>query len=175
MAEYYVCSWGQALDAAVPAGVRNQAGTRVGTFLAGARGRPRQAAQGPDSQAQALAQAGRRAGGASAGPTEPLTLSDVCRRASCTSGPVLAHAPAGLVHSVLPPLSLGSRAGARGPGRRPAHGDEAGPRRHRAAHGQAARADTAAPSPAGADGRAGRRRWPHSAPALAGEMRSPRS
>ena len=33
MAEYYVCSWGQALDTAVPAGVRNQAGTRVGTFL----------------------------------------------------------------------------------------------------------------------------------------------
>ena len=33
MAEYYMCSWGQALDSAVPAGVRNQSGTRVGTFL----------------------------------------------------------------------------------------------------------------------------------------------
>src|SRR5437763_2441162 len=33
LAEYYVCSWGQALESAVPAGVRNQAGTRVGTFL----------------------------------------------------------------------------------------------------------------------------------------------
>ncbi len=33
MADYYACSWGQALDAAVPAGVKKHAGTRVGTFL----------------------------------------------------------------------------------------------------------------------------------------------
>ena len=33
MAGYYACSWGQALDAVVPAGVKKQAGTRVGTFL----------------------------------------------------------------------------------------------------------------------------------------------
>ena len=33
MAGYYACSWGQALDAVVPAGVKKQAGTRIGTFL----------------------------------------------------------------------------------------------------------------------------------------------
>ena len=33
MAGYYACSWGQALDAVVPAGVKKGAGTRVGTFL----------------------------------------------------------------------------------------------------------------------------------------------
>ena len=33
LADYYACSWGQALDAAVPAGVKKHAGTRVGTFL----------------------------------------------------------------------------------------------------------------------------------------------
>src|SRR6185312_8541537 len=33
LAEYYACSWGQALDATVPAGVKKHAGTRVGTFL----------------------------------------------------------------------------------------------------------------------------------------------
>ena len=33
LAGYYACSWGQALDAAVPAGVKKHAGTRVGTFL----------------------------------------------------------------------------------------------------------------------------------------------
>src|SRR5947209_1095149 len=33
MAGYYACAWGQALDAVVPAGVKKQAGTRVGTFL----------------------------------------------------------------------------------------------------------------------------------------------
>src|SRR5689334_19133505 len=29
IARYYACSWGQALDAVVPAGVKKQAGTRV--------------------------------------------------------------------------------------------------------------------------------------------------
>ena len=33
MADYYACSWGQALDAVVPAGVKKHAGTRIGTFL----------------------------------------------------------------------------------------------------------------------------------------------
>ena len=33
LAGYYACSWGQALDAVVPAGVKKGAGTRVGTFL----------------------------------------------------------------------------------------------------------------------------------------------
>jgi primosomal protein N' (replication factor Y) len=34
MAERYLCSWGQALETAVPAGVKNQAGTREMTFFA---------------------------------------------------------------------------------------------------------------------------------------------
>ena len=34
MSEYYLCEWGQALEAVVPAGVRAQAGTREQTFLA---------------------------------------------------------------------------------------------------------------------------------------------
>ena len=33
MADYYACSWGQALDAVVPAGVKKHAGTRIATFL----------------------------------------------------------------------------------------------------------------------------------------------
>lgn len=33
MADYYLCEWGQAIEAAVPAGVRGQAGTREMTFL----------------------------------------------------------------------------------------------------------------------------------------------
>src|SRR5918997_3092064 len=33
LAGYYACSWGQALDAVVPAGVKKGPGTRVGTFL----------------------------------------------------------------------------------------------------------------------------------------------
>src|ERR1017187_447781 len=33
MADYYACSWGQALDAVVPAGVKKHAGARIATFL----------------------------------------------------------------------------------------------------------------------------------------------
>ena len=33
IADYYACSWGQALDAVVPAGVKKHAGTRIATFL----------------------------------------------------------------------------------------------------------------------------------------------
>ncbi len=79
IAEYYVCSWGQALDAAVPAGVRNQAGTRVGTFLLvpedvrqsllDEAARPRLSPK----QAAALEVLCRA--------EEPLSLADVCRLA----------------------------------------------------------------------------------------------
>src|SRR5262249_4676897 len=33
MADYYLCGWGQVVDAAVPAGVKEQAGTRARPFL----------------------------------------------------------------------------------------------------------------------------------------------
>ena len=33
MADYYLCPWGQVLDAVVPAGVRWQAGTRDKLFV----------------------------------------------------------------------------------------------------------------------------------------------
>ena len=58
MADYYACSWGQALDAVVPAGVKKHAGTRIGTFLAVAAGDPSKLAGG-DPQAPAAPQADR--------------------------------------------------------------------------------------------------------------------
>ena len=57
MAGYYACSWGQALDAVVPAGVKKQAGTRVGTFLIV----PEEVRQARESL-DAAGQAGRGAG-----------------------------------------------------------------------------------------------------------------
>jgi primosomal protein N' (replication factor Y) len=107
LAEYYVCSWGQALNAAVPAGVRNQAGTRVGTFLVVADETKRLlAAQSLDpglspKQAEALEVLCRS--------HEPLTVSDVCRRARCTTGPILALRKRGLVQAVRRrlPVELG--------------------------------------------------------------------
>ena len=57
MAGYYACSWGQALDAVVPAGVKKQAGTRVGTFLIVPEEvrRARESLELPPKQAEALA------------------------------------------------------------------------------------------------------------------------
>jgi primosomal protein N' (replication factor Y) len=98
LADYYACSWGQTLTTAVPAGVRNQAGTRVGTYLVV-----------PEETKQALQQQTLKT---KLSPkqglaleilcraAEPLSLSEVCRQAGCTSAPILALRRQGLVHSV---------------------------------------------------------------------------
>ena len=61
LAEYYACSWGQALDAAVPAGVKKHAGTRVGTFLVVPE-ETREALTRRADRAEALGEAGGGAG-----------------------------------------------------------------------------------------------------------------
>jgi len=96
MASYYACAWGQALDAVVPAGVKKQAGTRVGTFLV----IPEEVRVTldavlkdlPAKQAEALAVLGRS--------DEPLSVADLCRMAKCATGPVVALRQRGLVHAV---------------------------------------------------------------------------
>ena len=98
LAEYYACSWGQALDSAVPAGVKKHAGTRIGTFLIV----PEETRQGirdgvvlqklGSKQAIALEVLARA--------DEPLTVSDLCRLAKCTPGPIHALRKQGLIHSV---------------------------------------------------------------------------
>ena len=105
MAEYYVCSWGQALDAAVPAGVRNQAGTRVGTFLLV----PEEIRQALKEQTRKPKLSPKQAAALEVlcRADEPLTISDVCRRARCASAPVLALRRQGLVHSVRRRLAFG--------------------------------------------------------------------
>lgn len=96
LAGYYACSWGQALDAVVPAGVKKQAGTRVGTFLVvpeEVRARGEAALEGlPLKQAEALA--------VLLHAEEPLTVADVCRRARCAPGPIKALRDRGQVHTV---------------------------------------------------------------------------
>ena len=77
MAGYYACSWGQALDAVVPAGVKKQAGTRVGTFLTVPEEvrQVRASLDLPTKQAEALTILCRS--------DEPLTIADLCRMAKC--------------------------------------------------------------------------------------------
>jgi primosomal protein N' (replication factor Y) (superfamily II helicase) len=94
MAGYYACSWGQALDAVVPAGVKKRAGTRVGTFLV-VPDEVRQMHESldlPPKQAEALAILCRS--------DEPLTVSDLCRMAKCAVGPIAALRQRGHVHTV---------------------------------------------------------------------------
>lgn len=94
MAGYYACSWGQALDAVVPAGVKNQAGTRVGTFLTvpDAIRNSLETLQLSTKQAEALAVLCRS--------DEPLTIADLCRLAKCASGPITALRQRGYIQTV---------------------------------------------------------------------------
>jgi primosomal protein N' (replication factor Y) len=95
LASYYLCAWGQALDAVVPAGVKKAAGTRLFTCLVlpdGVRDRP----DPPDLSAKqrelmAVVRAAR----------VPLTVTDACRLAKCQSiAPIAALRKRGLVHTV---------------------------------------------------------------------------
>ena len=79
MAGYYACAWGQALDAVVPAGVKKQAGTRVGTFLVV----PEEIRRGWLDGSLELRRSRPRSSRSLAGSDEPLTVADVCRMAKC--------------------------------------------------------------------------------------------
>ena len=84
LADYYACSWGQALDAAVPAGVKKHAGTRVGTFLVV----PEETREALRARAIEPQLSAKQAAALEvlAADDEPLTMADVCRLAKC--GPV---------------------------------------------------------------------------------------
>jgi primosomal protein N' (replication factor Y) (superfamily II helicase) len=105
MADYYACSWGQALDAVVPAGVKKHAGTRIGTFLVV----PEEIRA--DLQAEILK---RRLPPKQVGvlevlcrSNEPLTVADVCRMARCTTVPIQGLRKQGLVNTVRRRMPVG--------------------------------------------------------------------
>lgn len=91
MADYYLCPWGQVLEAVVPAGVRQQAGTREVVLLSVS---PEVAAQLatfklPAKQAQALKML--------AASSTPLTARQLADRAGCTLAPINELCKKGLV------------------------------------------------------------------------------
>jgi primosomal protein N' (replication factor Y) len=95
MARYYACSWGQALDAVVPAGVKKAAGTRLVTCLNLAdsvRSQPDLPAGLPPKQAEILALLKRTA--------ERLSVADVCRLARCTTAPIAGLKTRGFITTV---------------------------------------------------------------------------
>jgi primosomal protein N' (replication factor Y) len=105
MADYYACSWGQALDAAVPSGVKKHAGTRVANFLIVP------AEIKADWQAEALKRRLTPKQTAAlevlCASDEPLSVADVCRLARCTSVPIRGLRKHGLVHTVRRRLPVG--------------------------------------------------------------------
>ena len=82
MAEYYICHWGQVLEAVVPAGVRGQAGTREQLFLSVSTAVTARLTQLklPPKQAAVLRTL--------ATSSTPLTPQQVAKSAHCTQGPI---------------------------------------------------------------------------------------
>jgi primosomal protein N' (replication factor Y) len=93
MAQYYLCPWGQVLEAVVPAGVRGQAGTKQVTLLSVPTNVAARMTQLklPKKQAEVLRCL-------VSSPT-PMTTAQICEAVKCTSGPVRALRDKGLVQS----------------------------------------------------------------------------
>lgn len=93
IADYYLCHWGQVLEAVVPTGVRTQAGTREAPLLTigpGGAEKMNDPKLAPKQTAvlKVLAQA-----------NGPMTLAEVARRAGCAQGPITALRRSGLVQT----------------------------------------------------------------------------
>jgi primosomal protein N' (replication factor Y) len=91
MAEYYLCPWGQVLDAVVPAGVRFEAGTREVTLLSVSSEVAERIAhlELPPKQAAALK--------ALAASPRPLSVRELAARSQTTTVPINALRKKGLV------------------------------------------------------------------------------
>ncbi len=92
MADYYLCGWGQVLQAVVPAGARDQAGTRNAVFLE-ASGEELTPADLTPKQRAALDEL-RKAG-------KPVEARVLARLAQCGPGPVLALVQKGLARRIV--------------------------------------------------------------------------
>src|SRR5262245_17638244 len=101
MADYYLCPWGQVLEAVVPAGVRDRAGTRDVKLLSVATGVVEQLTQLelPPKQSEAL-----RVLAASA---RPLTAKQLASRAGCTLAPIQVLRKRGLITESVERLRVG--------------------------------------------------------------------
>ncbi len=105
---YYACSWGQALEAIVPAGVKKHAGTRVWTCLT----IPPEVRERLDEVMPTISSKQASALSVLAKATEPMTIADLCRRAKVAQGPIIAMRKRGLIRAVkrrmdsgpLPPI-----------------------------------------------------------------------
>ena len=96
MASYYLCSWGQALNAVLPAGVRNQAGAQTIKVL--------QACQTEDSDLLGLTTKQKRAFEILQQSSRPLTPAELKSSAQCGDSPLRALRQRGIIEAVEQPL-----------------------------------------------------------------------
>jgi len=103
MADYYLCEWGQAIEAVVPAAVREKAGTREVTLLSVPTSVAARMTQLklPKKQAAALRTL--------AGSTRPLTPRELAHAAGCTEAPITALRRKGLVRTDVQRMHLQRR------------------------------------------------------------------
>lgn len=101
MADYYLCPWGQVLEAVVPAGVRQQAGTRDVTLLSAPADAVARVAELklPAKQAEVLRLL--------AASPRPLTAQQLAVRAKCTVGPINVLRKKGLISETVERLRVG--------------------------------------------------------------------
>jgi primosomal protein N' (replication factor Y) (superfamily II helicase) len=123
IADYYACSWGQALDAVVPAGVKKHVGERYGTFLTV----PEETRESWKSGTLELELTPKQSAALDVlcRTEELLSAEDVCRLAKCKLVPIKVLRQQGLVHTVRRRLSLGPASAARTVGT-PSRGDGSG-------------------------------------------------
>ena len=93
MADYYLCSWGEVLEAVVPAGVRQLAGTRKVSLLSVPDDVRDQLATLKLSEKQQLALTHL------ANSSRPLTIAQLAKAAGCTAAPIKQLLKKGLVES----------------------------------------------------------------------------
>ncbi len=99
MADYYLCPWGQVLEAVVPAGVRQKAGTRDVTLLSIA---PEVAARIHELK---LSEKQTEVMRHLASSPRPLSAIQLAARAKCTVGPINALRKKGLLTATVERLS----------------------------------------------------------------------
>jgi len=111
MADYYLCPWGQVLEAVAPAAVRRMAGTREVQLLSvpdDVRGRLAALKLKSAVQRKALEELARS--------ERPLSAAQLAARVDCTAAPIRALLKQGLVEATTSRVSSGSLSLAEGSG-----------------------------------------------------------
>jgi primosomal protein N' (replication factor Y) len=104
MAEYYLCPWGQVLEAVVPAGVRTKAGVRQVKRLVAVDG-----ALAKFGELKLRSPQQRRVLEILTGSDQPIAAADLAREVGCTQAPIRALIKQGLVQAVVRSIFAGDQ------------------------------------------------------------------